>query len=1064
MMDSSREETQPPPATAEEGMEQVLDTPSNNHNNSNKITFQDHYTLPTPSNAVRFRGSTLCVAELRNSQLQLEQHQNTKRKHSTTTVVIKKVANDKATHLNLLRLTYGTVGFFYVGFLFVVCFQVLLFLFMDLVVDSGLTENAARPGKFLGTLLSLPVFLYGLSSAMALGSAFLSDVWSGHALLRQVGQSSNMPEQKALQVLIAMEWIAFGTLLGIPLLTWIITLWARLDDWWRITLLTWFASVTVYYVGYSFGIMYYEVQASWLMLQVLSTTDTVAASSSWWTFVTRAIAYRQAYQYSGQSDLVRLSTDLEDSHHPGVSIKSDEGDNPQKNINEEEEEEAQEKEAEENAPETPQQYGHPNWWGYLTLWGIQCCGKCGKKGHSLFQKVSPPERVPSLYELLGTRQFVTRHNWSLEKLFCSTHQRLQAVTVVQGPAALHPAQMVSSLICTAVGIGLVILLCVAGLVWMESSVGTAILLAVLIAFGCCLGRWQSSRRLYQLYQHVQQEHDTTAASGMVEKDDDNDDEAVDGQEPDNNGNNVKAEEDQDIDEQDYEEEEEQAAIYQSFEKYRVTKPSATLGWCLFGLEMGLFFIWPTIALFAINNYPVAVFFVALGIISMIRYYLNPSILLKEIGSLDAVYAHGLLGQKQAGDNNEDPAVMKRTKKSRAQWSRNQQRQWNAQSRLFAILTHVTRGPSRTTWLYVFFLLALAVIFMSVGALTESAEDSVSSADEIVLLPRGEFVYEPTPNLPYPTCALAKGVQVPNSNATALADYAFLSVMAYQPPETFQEKLDLWFGPGVATDEVEIVRDFRQQVEGGNAAVSYHWVTFLDSTAGVVVVRGSTTSWEWLTDAQLWSAAGIAQIIRALLPLGELFTPIIPQLLKGVSFIESSNLDDVALYKQTTAFVQSLQASGNYSQIQITGQSLGGGISLITGAQTGIPAIAISGPNNMLSRKTFDPIFSKDDITQYLFNVIPERDVVPRVDDWGMQHQEIRCRAKANDLFGCHSSIRSLCEIMYTCGSHARPPLCECATKFGYPEAIPVGSGNESSYTAICGTCRTNDGYYSDCEG
>ena len=290
-------------------------------------------------------------------------------------------------------------------------------------------------------------------------------------------------------------------------------------------------------------------------------------------------------------------------------------------------------------------------------------------------------------------------------------------------------------------------------------------------------------------------------------------------------------------------------------------------------------------------------------------------------------------------------------------------------------------------------------------------------------------------------------------------------MAYQPPDTFQEKLDLWFGDGVAKDEVELTLEFRKQVSGGNAAVSYHLVSFTNSQGdqiAVVVVRGSTTSWEWMTDAQLWSGAAIAQIVRGILPLGEVFTPIIHQLLNGVSFLESDSLEEVALYQQTTQFVRLVQQSGLYTAVAITGQSLGGGISLITAAQTGIPGIAISGPNNMLSRETFSPAFTRDDITQFLFNVIPERDIVPRIDDVGMQHQEIRCRAKKNDLFGCHSSIRSLCEIMYSCGSGNRPPLCECATKFGYPEAMFV-QGNQS-YTDVCGTCRTNDGYYSDCEG
>jgi hypothetical protein len=83
-----------------------------------------------------------------------------------------------------------------------------------------------------------------------------------------------------------------------------------------------------------------------------------------------------------------------------------------------------------------------------------------------------------------------------------------------------------------------------------------------------------------------------------------------------------------------------------------------------------------------------------------------------------------------------------------------------------------------------------------------------------------------------------------------------------------------------------------------------------------------------------------------------------------------------------------------------------------GAQTGIPAIAISGknllclldfvitqsfhahvlfliftltpsqihagPNNVFSRETFDPPLDLDTINSMLFNVIPERDIVPMV--------------------------------------------------------------------------------------
>ena len=49
--------------------------------------------------------------------------------------------------------------------------------------------------------------------------------------------------------------------------------------------------------------------------------------------------------------------------------------------------------------------------------------------------------------------------------------------------------------------------------------------------------------------------------------------------------------------------------------------------------------------------------------------------------------------------------------------------------------------------------------------------------------------------------------------------------------------------------------------------------------------------------------------------------------------------------------------------------------MITGAQTQRPAVALSGPNNVLSRKSFSPSLSKEDLDRLTFNIIPDRDPV-----------------------------------------------------------------------------------------
>ena len=641
------------------------------------LSFHDHYTLQIPSSAVRFRGSSIQVAELRSSQLQLARSAA-----YPDTVLLKNVPNDKTTGLNLLRLAYTLVCFFYAGFLFLFCFQLLLYLFMDLVVDSGLTDAEGSASKFIGTLLSIPIFLYGLASAMACAGAFVVDVWNGHVLLKQLGGWNVM----------YTEWLAFTLLLGIPLLSWIIILFSGSENWWRITLLVWFCTVTVYYVAFSFILIFYELEAAWLILQHLHSDKQVGDSSSSSIlsnveFLARAIQHRQHYQYSAHTTSVQMTN----SNHQGGTLASPKEEDNDVVVGQEDE----------DLPEGPTLENHTiapeisvwNFWARLTR--MSCCEP------KLFQSLESPRRIYSLNDVLDSRQFVTANSWSLEKVFCS-NQRLQSVTIVRGPSALRPEQMASSFWCSITGILLVILLCAAALSWMESNAVSIALFCVLVIL-CCMPRILSTKRVYDMYQHVL-EHANEGEADSPESECEAD------------------------------------AIYQTYEMYRLSEPSNAFGWVMFVLEVAILFLWPMIVLFTIRTYVIAVFFLILGVISMVRYYLNPCVLIQETGSIKAISKYEAYASA-----------------------------WKAKARLFNILKNVTRGPSRAFWIYIFLGIAFVVIVMAMGALTESAEDAISDADEIVLLPKGDFVYPPQPNLPYPTCALSKDLGVPNSNTTALAD-------------------------------------------------------------------------------------------------------------------------------------------------------------------------------------------------------------------------------------------------------------------------------------------------------
>ena len=86
----------------------------------------------------------------------------------------------------------------------------------------------------------------------------------------------------------------------------------------------------------------------------------------------------------------------------------------------------------------------------------------------------------------------------------------------------------------------------------------------------------------------------------------------------------------------------------------------------------------------------------------------------------------------------------------------------------------------------------------------------------------------------------------------------------------------------------------------------------------------------------------------------------------------------------------------------------------------------------------------------------DRDSVPMVDDKANLYQRINCTASANDIAGCHSVVRTICEVQYKCGSKSsysgdvfRPALCECVLEYGCPEPYPMPVTNTTTFADKC---------------
>jgi lipase ATG15 len=259
-------------------------------------------------------------------------------------------------------------------------------------------------------------------------------------------------------------------------------------------------------------------------------------------------------------------------------------------------------------------------------------------------------------------------------------------------------------------------------------------------------------------------------------------------------------------------------------------------------------------------------------------------------------------------------------------------------------------------------------------------------------------------------------------------------------------LDSWFGEGEAFLDEDVIPTFRDLHQDLSSSASFQLVTFSDGSA-VVCVRGSKTYFDFLTDARLWYASALFQLFQGAMPFGGTFDALVRFCVNMLSVLETENVKKVSYYVETTAFVNYLRKNNKYTSIAITGHSLGGGVALITGAQTQTMAVGVSAPNTVIGRSTVTPEISLADLERYTFNLIPNRDIVPQVGGKA-KVSSIKCRAGINEPFGCHGGYRSLCELMYTCGNVKRPVFCECVTELGYQEPIAI-DGSGTSFASAC---------------
>ena len=430
-----------------------------------KSKFVDHFSLESPSDTIRFRRTAVRVYSSGTQQFQIVEQDDEKddKQHSFFKA---KVTSDGSSGLSLLRAAYTLVTVLMMGFLLIFCLQVLLFLFVSLVVEGGLSsKQRLNVFHLLGTILSIPIFVFGLASALTIATEFVHDTWQGHCFFRSVLRWSP----------VFIDWMAFVLFLGIPLVV-MLNLMFTDEHWWETTALIWIGCVTVSFGLFCLAVFVFEI---WGALELLSHHPKYglreASLSQVGKFLKQAILLRQRHRFAGVRHRTFYMEGSQELPNPNESYDASEV--------------------------ADHEFTHEQvtWYSQLTL----------RMPETWFTPETPPVRQYNVEDVLDRTVFVTDASWNLEKLFCR-RKKARAVVVVNGPSRITKAQVISSMACAILGNMLLLALVAAFLRWMGMSIPAILAVAALVLV---LNR-DTVRRIYVVYDTYRDTNQAAMASDV----------------------------------------------------------------------------------------------------------------------------------------------------------------------------------------------------------------------------------------------------------------------------------------------------------------------------------------------------------------------------------------------------------------------------------------------------------------------------------------------------------------------------------------------------------------------